>query len=997
MTHSLRRFTTANSLFGLLAAAIAMTVMTPGRAEAHHLCGNTGSPFGAFNLQTYEAADYRNAYARTMDLAGYNQLFPDRPTFSLPALETGGRGAGSGQLTGGYIPPVLLKSIAWIESGWAQASYDPPVQYGQVGPVLSSHDCGYGLMQVTSGMQNVSGVPTLDQAMIGGHYAFNIARGARILAEKWNAAPEVRPLVGGRNTRIIEDWYYALWGYNGFAFKNHPLNPDYAYPRPMYDCSSSRTLPYQELIMGCAANPPSRGGARLWNPQPVHLPNLSDPAFYNHLKLENWSPCSQSLQCASMDMPTPNPWNVDPTVPALSRSQVFGDPSVALSHGNLSFVAPSGTQSPNQVMAIGNGGSGVLAWRLQASAPWIHLSRIQGVSLGADLGYTHQLVAVRADASSLLPGTHTAHITVESLWGAAPATITVTVQTGDGALLHTPDGAIWVFQGGLKRHIPDPATFEANGHSWNKVISVPAEWAAGVPTGHPIPSVLATGRLLKPAGNQVPIYVMDAGAKRHITSMNTFWGCAYGGDAIDTVSASTANSIPNGPPLNGHPCPRPSFPNGTLLKGSDGKLWVVQFNARKWVLSPGVASDCGYRAGNINDLGDSINGQIAISPNLSGCTADGSLLWTEDGRISVWRFGRLRHIPDPITFELSGFAAGNVAPVGARSFPAGEPLMNLAMTGILFRPPGANVPIYVLDGGVKRHITSPNVIDGCGYPWPAISTISAAIVNGIPNGPPLQGAPCPTILFPFGTLLQGADGAVWVTLGQGRKWVSSFNAFIACGYQVGKINPVAGTVLAGVFAGPPVTGCGTNTPVATRDGKVYIVVSGWKRHVPTPATADVIGVSWANVVPIPDGWLPTAKPLLDVAATGRLVRPPGDNVPIYVMDAGAKRHITSPAALAACGYGWDAVSVLPATTVAGFPNGTALSGAPCPQPTFANGTLLVGSDGKVWTMQSGQRRWITDSSVFIACGYRGLDIDRIADSIIAALPQGANLSAPPCP
>ena len=57
------------------------------------------------------------------------------------------------------IPPVLLKAIAWIESGWAQASYDPPVQYGQVGPVLSSHDCGYGIMQVTSGMQNVSGVP----------------------------------------------------------------------------------------------------------------------------------------------------------------------------------------------------------------------------------------------------------------------------------------------------------------------------------------------------------------------------------------------------------------------------------------------------------------------------------------------------------------------------------------------------------------------------------------------------------------------------------------------------------------------------------------------------------------------------------------------------------------------------------------------------------------------------------------------------------------------
>ncbi len=225
MFHSLRRITTAASLFGLLAVAIALTVLTPGRVDAHHLCGNTGSPFGPFDLQTYESADYRNAYARTMDLAGYNWLLPGAALVRSPLLETGGREYGSGWTTAGYIPPVLLKSIAWIESGWSQASFDPLVQYGQIGPVLSSHDCGYGIMQVTSGMQNVSGVPTLDQAMIGGHYAFNIARGARILAEKWNAAPEFRPIVGNRDVSVIEDWYYALWGYNGFAFKNHPLEP----------------------------------------------------------------------------------------------------------------------------------------------------------------------------------------------------------------------------------------------------------------------------------------------------------------------------------------------------------------------------------------------------------------------------------------------------------------------------------------------------------------------------------------------------------------------------------------------------------------------------------------------------------------------------------------------------------------------------------------------------------------------------------------------------
>ena len=94
-----------------------------------------------------------------MELAGTNQLFPDNPAFALPPLETGDRSAGSGTTTRPYIPPVLLKAIAYIESGWAQASYDPLVQYGETGPTLVSADCGYGIMQVTSGMQNVSGIP----------------------------------------------------------------------------------------------------------------------------------------------------------------------------------------------------------------------------------------------------------------------------------------------------------------------------------------------------------------------------------------------------------------------------------------------------------------------------------------------------------------------------------------------------------------------------------------------------------------------------------------------------------------------------------------------------------------------------------------------------------------------------------------------------------------------------------------------------------------------
>ncbi|KKL10794.1 hypothetical protein LCGC14_2552260 [marine sediment metagenome] len=118
-------------------------------ASATHLCGNTGSSQGSFDLRAYEDGNWRTTYSRTLVLAGLDKLFADVPGFDLPQLETGGRSAGSGQLTNPYIPPTLLKAIAWIESSWAQADYSVP--YGAVGPALISHDCGYGIMQVTTG------------------------------------------------------------------------------------------------------------------------------------------------------------------------------------------------------------------------------------------------------------------------------------------------------------------------------------------------------------------------------------------------------------------------------------------------------------------------------------------------------------------------------------------------------------------------------------------------------------------------------------------------------------------------------------------------------------------------------------------------------------------------------------------------------------------------------------------------------------------------------
>jgi MYXO-CTERM domain-containing protein len=101
-----------------------------------------------------------------------------------------------------------------------------------------------------------------DANRVASEPAYNVSVGAAILAGKWRAAA----CVGSNDQDIIEHWYFAVWGYNGFAFSNNPNNPAYRADRPEFNSSatatSRRAYPYQELVWGFAHFPPSAGHYR---------------------------------------------------------------------------------------------------------------------------------------------------------------------------------------------------------------------------------------------------------------------------------------------------------------------------------------------------------------------------------------------------------------------------------------------------------------------------------------------------------------------------------------------------------------------------------------------------------------------------------------------------------------------------------------------------------------------------------------------------------------
>ena len=401
---------------------------TPSRAEADQ-CAFPFTP------TSYEDLKNRDLFLDAIELAAFDMLFPGDAYFGLPEIEFGPRSARNSEA--GKIPPILLKSIAWIESSITQSAGE--VAFGSIGPALVSFDCGHGIAQVTSGMTvpaGEAGRGSPEQALVATHFAYNIARGARILADKWNEAPEMKPVAGSDTNghpAILENWYFAVWSYNGFTGpganrSNHPLDPIYgSWPRPPYSCGASGdgkghnrgNYPYQELVFGCANNPPIVEGRPLWEAQAITLPDLNDSAWRNALRLDNFI-----YPYSRMDIKTPQPFHIDQTrVPRnADRRRVLGDPVLDISKSSVKVgFAPSGG-STVEMVNVTNDGTGILAWYAVPSAAWVNVTPYTGVAVGEDLPCDRASpcdrtgrLEISVDASKMPAGRRAASVTVYML------------------------------------------------------------------------------------------------------------------------------------------------------------------------------------------------------------------------------------------------------------------------------------------------------------------------------------------------------------------------------------------------------------------------------------------------------------------------------------------------------------------------------------------------------------------------------------------------------
>ena len=174
-----------------------------------------------------------------------------------------------------HYPCGLLKAISAHESiGWNQFCIPTGPDCPGYQRTIVACDCGYGLMQVTSGMDATHAAPAYDINRVANDSGYNASVGSQILGGKWGYGPSV----GDRRVDVMEDWYFATWAYNGFAFSNNPNNPAYPADRKPYRDPgglSAGNYPYQEKIWGLVRVPygVKEGKGAGYTATPLSYPN----------------------------------------------------------------------------------------------------------------------------------------------------------------------------------------------------------------------------------------------------------------------------------------------------------------------------------------------------------------------------------------------------------------------------------------------------------------------------------------------------------------------------------------------------------------------------------------------------------------------------------------------------------------------------------------------------------------------------------------------------
>lgn len=183
----------------------------------------------------------------------------------------------------------------------------------------------------------------------------------------------------------------------------------------------------------------------------------------------------------------------------------------------------------------------------------------------------------------------------------------------DSTLIRAETGEkTYLLENGKKRWITDVAAFVSNGYDWKNIILIDESELALYPDGENIlAKAIPAGENSLVQGDGPEVYVIKNKKKCWIENALTFAAYGFEWNKITKISNEELLKYENGEMLS-----KNAFADGTLIRASDPKVYLIENGRKRWISSPAAFSKNNYKWSSIVQTSDKNIAFYQDGPNI---------------------------------------------------------------------------------------------------------------------------------------------------------------------------------------------------------------------------------------------------------------------------------------------------------------------------------------------------------------------------------------------
>lgn len=436
-------------------------------------------------------------------------------------------------------------------------------------------------------------------------------------------------------------------------------------------------------------------------------------------------------------------------------------------------------------------------------------------------------------------------------------------------------------------------------------------------------------------------YLVDNGKKRYLSyEVYVNWG--LNNFPVDLINSDTFNYYPEEVALSNY------------VQDEQGRIFVIDQGQKKWVPDWAPFDLWGFDRGSIVFVSS-----ITLNYIQQGLNFSYLVKAPDSGEIYLIDNQTKRHIISEELLMHLGVPTRNICIVSTGlldGLAGGSDFSNFIIKG-------GGVDEFVLDNGIKRHITSRSLFDEWNFNIEEINLVSDEMLTAFPSGIALTSL----------VKRPNQEGVYYIENGL-KKGILNIETFNNWGLSQSEIFTMASTPAFNTFSAGSAL---TRLPQSEVDGKIYWVENGKKSWVVGTASFNLAGLNWNEVST-------TSENLLNSLTEGDDITSPNlitEGTYVFYIDGGVKRFIVDPETFNNWGFNWGNVVFYPSANVRAVPSGEIL-------------TRFVKNGTNIYLVQNNGVRWIDSTDTFNFYNFDWNKVVSISDALFNSKNRLSDLVLP---